>query len=148
MTNEQKELMLKLCRLTYTNIEIRDDSVVFLLDKDGFLSEGLPESAYLEYKLYESQVNYLFQRDAQSRKMILSDLATIITVYRNYFGYEYKSDIPILKFINEASQGQLPRIGLLSDDPVIYVVADDISADSLETIIRSLPTDSISVVYE
>jgi len=97
--NEQKEILLKLCRLTYTNIEIRDDSVVFLLDKDGFLSEGLPESAYLEYKLYESQVNYLFQRDSQSRKMIFSELSKIITVYRNYFLIVYLSFMSNVKNI-------------------------------------------------
>ena len=99
-TSEQKELELKLIRVYHTNIQFRGDTIAFLMDKAGFLSEGLPEEAYLEYmELLRIRNNVI--RNAKSseiRQRMLSTLATINAVHLKFFGYEYSGDVPLLEY--------------------------------------------------
>ena len=146
-TPEQKELHLKLLRVIYTNIEIRGDSVAFLLDKAGFLAEGLPESAYVEYMQYLERENKFLRKlisySPASIKSKLSCTATEIAAYRKYFGYEYSTDIPLFEYINNARPGDIPRFFCLTP---VWVVPDD--SVSLVPPPPVFPVDSISFVRE
>ena len=98
-TPEQKELVLKLLRVYHTNIVFRGDSIAFLLDKDGYLSEGLSEEAYLEEMEVLKQKNDVFRNaPPQIRRKMLSTQATFNAVYLKFFGYEYTGDIPLLEY--------------------------------------------------
>ena len=147
-TPEQKELHLKLLRVIYTNIEIRGDSVAFLLDKTGFLAEGLPESAYVEYMQYYLErknkfLRNLIGRSPASIQSNLSEIATTIAAYRKYFGYEYSTDIPLFKYINTARTGEIPRFYPLIP---VWPVPDSVSFVPPPP--DFVPVDSISVVRE
>jgi len=106
-TTEQKELYLKLLRVIHANLQFKGDSVFFLLDKARFLSEGLPESAYLHY------MDYL--EFANSDTSLLSHDATINAAYRKHFGFEeYSGDTPLLEFVMEYNpDSEIPVIGVI-----------------------------------
>ena len=144
-TPEQKELHLKLLRVIYTNIEIRGDSVAFLLDKAGFLAEGLPESAYKSYMLELKAKNKFLRNLAghspEGIKHNLSCTATEIAAYRKYFGYEYSSDIPLLEHIRIRSLGEIPRFFCLTP---VYPVPDSVSFVPPPP--NFFPVDSVSKV--
>ena len=110
-TPEQKEFYLTYLRVVHTNRVFRGDSIAFLLDKDGFLSEGLPESAYLVCIEDLKQFNALV-RNAQPhrRQRILSTKATFHAAYLKFFGYEYSGDVPLLEYTNDAKPGELPNL--------------------------------------
>ena len=134
-TTEQKELMVKLLRIIHTNIEFRGDSMAFLLDVDSFLNEGLPLSAYLEYKDFVIEINTLSRQfiSACGGQLLLSEFALINEEYRTHFANNPFGYIPLLEFrtfmhpTKEFTTGPRARIEILSHDDVIF------SADSLST---------------
>ena len=134
-TSEQKELELKLLRVYHTNIKFRGDSVAFLLDKDSFLSEGLAESAYLEYVDYLETFNRVV-RNAQPelRQRLLSTFATRHAAYLKYFGYEYSGYIPLLEHIDYAEPGELPKIGGIKNRAVVPALKAPIGAALVDTV--------------
>jgi hypothetical protein len=113
-TPEQKELELKLLKVYHTNIKFRGDSIAFLLDKDGFLSEGLPEAAYLEYMEILKQFNNAVRnaKHPEIQQRLLSTKATDNAVHLKFFGYEYSGDIPLLEYesIQYTGPGGTPSI--------------------------------------
>jgi hypothetical protein len=119
------DLYVNLHRVFHLNTEFRGDSLVFLLDKDGFLSEGLPESAYVAYMEHLEDINYSLrktQSEPQERQLILSTQATDIAIHRKFFGYEYSGDIPLLKYKEYTKPGdRLPRV-IIEDDMIITLV--------------------------
>ena len=119
-TPEQKELFLKIHRVLCINTEFRGDSVVFLLDKDGFLSEGLPEAVYLEHVEYLEVFNSVVRNaQPQIRQRLLSTEATFHAARLKFFGFEYSGDIPLLEHTNYAKPGEFPKIGGLKNAAVV-----------------------------
>jgi len=112
-TPELKKLELKLSRVYHTNIQFRGDSMAFLLDKAGFVSEGFPEEAYLEIMEVLRQYNEAFRNaHPEIRKRLLSTEATFHAVYLKFLGYEYSGDIPLLEYegIKYTESGGPPSI--------------------------------------
>ena len=144
-TPEQKELELKWLRVYHTHIQFRGDSIAFLLDKEGFLSEGLPEKAYLETVEVLRQYNEAF-RNAKPhiRKILLSTQATDNAVMLKFFGYEYSGEVPLLEYegIQYIGPGGTPiivnmknSIDLVPSFPPGYIVAPPgVSVDTIKAV--------------
>ena len=137
-TPEQKELRIKLHRVYHTNIKFRGDSIAFLLDKAGFLSEGLTEAAYLEFMEYVRQFNNAVRESKPHiQQKLLSTEATFHAAYLNFFGYEYSDDTPILVYTNCAKPGELPVLCHMGNDIMLFAPSlniESVSADTLKVV--------------
>ena len=131
-TPEQKELMVKLLRIIHTNIEFRGDSMAFLLDVDRFLNEGLPLSAYLEYKNFVDTVNTWIHQSISGREVLLSHFASVNAEYREHFANNPSGYITLLEFLNfvphtkEFTTGPRARIEIITFDSVAPLGSEEL----------------------
>jgi len=70
LTKKQQKFKRKLIKVIYTNMEVRNDSVVYLLTKDEYLSTGLPDSYYNELIKDMNSLNAFTRRDTLLRKSL------------------------------------------------------------------------------
>ena len=125
-TQKEKELTLKFLKILYTNTEFRsvDTTVVFLLDKDSALSEGLPEDGYLRWIRYVNFVNNeIHNSDPDTREMAFRSLylqeKLAHEFWLNYFDPEHTIDFDFspfpperFSFRNNAKAGEIPYLAI------------------------------------